>query len=377
MNKTILWKNLLGQQRAKQVLGCALQNNALGHAYLFCGDEGTGTVAAALELAMALLCRQSQDAPCYHCDACEKAMHNAHPDLSLVVPLALQKEHRSSDGSLSESGWLYAAQSAAFKIAHPYEPLEYQGIPTIPVEWMKELNHSILRGAVEGGNKVVIVCGIDLMNKEAANAMLKTLEEPPAGTTMILCSQRPHAVLPTIVSRCQIVRFGALSAQQLREQLTLRFGESTDAATLNQAVESAQGSLGQAITLVQNPPVQVIEQCQLIFSLAQHNDWLQAAQELDSLAATSDFGVLEKLFLYSMFFIRNSYLSTIAEAQSCYDINSPLQLDALRGCAPEQIEALVEVCESALSAVRARGNNALVLVTFLMKIMEILHVKKQ
>jgi DNA polymerase III gamma/tau subunit len=184
-------------------------------------------------------------------------------------------------------------------------------------------------------------------------------------------------VLPTIVSRCQIVRFGALSSQQLLEQLTERFGQSADATTLSQAVESAQGSLGQAITLVQNPPVQVIEQCQLIFSLAQHNDWLQAAHELDSLAATADFGALEKLFLYCMFFIRNSYLSTIAEAQSCYDTNSPLQLDALRGLAAEQIEALVEVCESALSAARARGNNTLVLVTFLMQIMEILHVKKQ
>ena len=110
MTKTLLWKNLVGQDRVKEVLANAFTHEMLGHAYLFCGDEGTGKFAAALELSMALLCSDPGKAPCYACDSCTKVLRYAHPDFHVIMPVSLEKEHKK-DGKLSAEGWNFLASS--------------------------------------------------------------------------------------------------------------------------------------------------------------------------------------------------------------------------------------------------------------------------
>jgi len=171
----IKWKQFAGQERIKDVLGAAYEHNTLGHAYLFCGEAGTGKFAAALELGMALLCKSEHVHPCYECEACRKVLHYTHPDFHVIMPVSLQKEHKSDSSKLTDEGWKYISGAIGARIANPYFPREFSTLPSIPVEWMRELNHAVLRGALEGGKNVAILDGVDTMNKESANSMLKTL----------------------------------------------------------------------------------------------------------------------------------------------------------------------------------------------------------
>ncbi|MCL2218538.1 MAG: hypothetical protein FWC23_01180 [Chitinispirillia bacterium] len=216
------WNKLVGQNRVKSVIGQAFQVGALGHAYLFCGERGTGKFAAALDIAMALLCRHSEARPCGVCPACKKVASYSHPDFHIIMPLFLQNEHKKDGGSLSDEGWAFAGAEAKRRIGDPYRLPQYSGPPSIPVDWIREANSAIMRGGTEGPANAVIIDGVDTMSHMAANAMLKTLEEPPPGTVMILLTDKPHSVLQTILSRCQTMRFALLPPDTIKSELYKR-----------------------------------------------------------------------------------------------------------------------------------------------------------
>jgi DNA polymerase-3 subunit delta' len=368
--KRLVWKNLVGQERTKEVIGAAFDNGALGHAYLFCGDEGSGTVQAAVELAAGLLCESDGDAPCYRCPACTRLLHYAHPDFHMVFPVYLAKEHRGSDNSLSQRGWDYLCETAGRRVRDPYLPLDHSGVPTIPVEWIREVNHAVQRGPLSADTNVAVVCGADVMQKESANAMLKTLEEPPSHTLIILCTERPHLLLPTIVSRCQVVRFGYVSTSDILSALAGRFRDTVAAEALERAAEGAQGSLGRALLAVESPLDEIAGHVRTLWGLARQGDWLTASAEIGELARVRDFGFYEKLFTFYISGVRTAFLGGLPDTQNyistSFEPPAGVDLDVHRA------QRLLDACEQALRGVRARGNIALILVNFLMGTMEIL-----
>lgn len=372
------WKHLVGQDRIKEVLGTAFANNSLGHAYLLCGDEGVGTVLAALELAMAVLCLDQNAPPCYQCESCRKVIRYAHPDFHLIFPLYLQKTHRSSGGALSEEGWRYLSESVQHKIAEPYVKTEHQGIPTIPVEWVRETNHAIVRGTLSGRTNVAILCGIDTMNKESANAMLKTLEEPPPNTLIVLCTERPHAVLPTILSRCQILRMGHLKDEQIAEALRRRADDGdVEHERLQTLVQGAQGSLGRALQMLSTPLDQAAEEARNLLLLAGEPDWLKVAQTIDQLTQTRDFALYERLLQCCIHTIRASFLAKVQESSKYISDPSSAVSSLLARIPAYDVDRLLDACETALRGVRARGYVPLVLTTFLLELREIVYEQEQ
>src|SRR6516164_3341001 len=165
----------------------ARKRGRLAHAYLFCGPPGVGKRLFANELAKALLCENPPGAQleaCDRCPACHQVEAGTHPDF--------------------------------FAAGRPEENLE------IPIELVRELCRSFSLKAARGRGKVALLDDADDLNEYSANCFLKTLEEPPAGAVLILIGTRPDRQLPTIVSRCQVVRFAPLPqplvAALLREQ---------------------------------------------------------------------------------------------------------------------------------------------------------------
>jgi DNA polymerase-3 subunit delta' len=195
----------------------ARRRGRLAHAYLFTGPPGVGKRLFANELAKALLCENPPGErleACDQCPGCVQVEAGTHPDL--------------------------------FVIARPEESTG------IPVEVMRELSRGLSLKAARGHGKVGIVDDADCLNDPitghaSANAFLKTLEEPPPGSVLILIGTRPDLQLPTIVSRCQVVRFAPLPrdviADLLREQ---NVGE---AAQVDRLARLSGGSLGQAQAL--------------------------------------------------------------------------------------------------------------------------------
>ncbi len=165
------WQGLSSQARVVAQLRRAIELDRVPHAYLFTGPPGAPLYDAALALATALSCQRARGEGCGECDACAKIAGGIHPD---VVTL------------LREG----AAQ-------------------IIPIESVR--NQVIARMGLpphEGPLRVFIVEEATALAPPAANALLKTLEEPPARTLFVLCSTAPEQLLPTIRSRCQRVRFG-------------------------------------------------------------------------------------------------------------------------------------------------------------------------
>jgi DNA polymerase III subunit delta' len=184
------FRDLIGQRDARAVLQGALRSGCISHAYLFVGPEGVGRRTAALAFAQALLCRRGGDDACGECDACRKIAAGAHPDLRIIAP-----------GGRTESG----AERRA-----------------VGIEQVRDLKHDAAYPPYEAKWKVFIIEDAEAMRAEAANSLLKVLEEPPAQSVIVLLSESETALLPTIVSRSQIVRFSFVPAGEIASALAGR-----------------------------------------------------------------------------------------------------------------------------------------------------------
>jgi DNA polymerase III delta' subunit len=375
---SIIWRNCAGQHRIKEVLDAAIANNSLGHAYLFSGEAGCGKFAAALDLASALLCEnQNGQRPCMTCASCQKVLHYAHPDFHIVMPLSIPKEHKDSGGDLSEEGWKNISDAVKSRIENPYALPDHTKVPEIPVEWIRETNHTILRGPLESGYNVVIIDGVDSLRKESANGMLKVLEEPRPGTIMLLLTDRISAVLPTIVSRCQIARFSWLSPEELREELTRRLAiDTADRARLENVIHT--GSLGRSIELWNNPADVEIAEASAFWDLCVAKNWPELTALIDRLSEWNDFSKYENLFMETIARIRNAFLRELPGTENVFlgDRSRIVDFPGPRNL--ELVEKLSGLCQSSIAAVRAHVNSTLVLANFAIALTEALrHGEKQ
>lgn len=380
MQKRLVWQNLIGQNRIKETLAAAFESGSLGHAYLFCGASGVGKFQAALELAFALLCSREGGVPCYKCESCRQILSYSHPDFHLVFPVKLEKSHKSSGDSskLSGEGWKYISEETRKKINNTYSVSESR-LMHIPVEWIRELNHSIMRGTIQGKTNVAIVCDVDIMQKASANAMLRTLEEPPSNTVILLLSQRPHAVLPTIRSRCQILRFGGIADDDLKNSLSSSSPLKPDDPKISYAVQCAGGSYGKAMTLIEESIDVYADQADYLWELcvrrASNKEVTSALERVayDFLGGGFDYAAAEKLLVSFLHIIRKIFFQNI-NGKEAYIINEKIiSKTEIPPVNAETAGRLYDSCEEAISAVRARGNVLLVLITFLMSISEIIH----
>jgi DNA polymerase-3 subunit delta' len=374
----LVWKTTAGQDRVRSALGNAFANDSLGHAYLFSGAAGVGKFSCARELAMAMLCEAGDPVPCHECESCRQVRHYAHPDFHMVMPVVLHKEQKSADGKLSQAGWEAVAQSCREKLEDPYALADWPGLPVMPVEWIREVNHAILRGPIKAKRTVTIFGDVDMMRQESANAMLKTLEEPPPGTLLILMTERIHAVLPTILSRCQIIRFGYIAEECIREELARRFDDQRDGERVVRAAQSADGSLGRALRLYRQPLDALIEEARTLWELCMAPDWLQRAQGFEALIARAlddgrDYRTCEKIFSYAGDLIRDSVLTGMADTEKYIRNEFVSPALASRRMSPETANTLLAICQDAVSGMRARGNIMMALVAFSIRVRAALH----
>jgi DNA polymerase-3 subunit delta' len=220
------FSELIAQDRALSPLRSALRRGALHHAYLFGGPEGVGKARAARLLAQAANCEgpgaPSQGDACGACGPCRKIEKGIHPDV------------------------VHLAEERAMAKAGTWEPKAGR-TPSrdIVVDQVRDLvDRRLSLKRFEGRRRFVIVDPADAMNPQAQNALLKTLEEPPEDTTLVLVAASPDALLPTIRSRCLRVPFAPISAEVLAARLVAE-GHPPEKARLAAAL--AGGSLGRAL----------------------------------------------------------------------------------------------------------------------------------
>jgi DNA polymerase III subunit delta' len=367
------WPHCIGQRRVKEVLESAVAGGSLGHAYLFSGAGGCGKFAAALDLAFILLCENDAGRPCMKCPSCTRVLHYAHPDFRVIMPVVLSKEKKQkNDDGITETGFKEISERISERIVDPYLAPQHEKVPEIPVELVRDLSHTILRGAHGKGPNVAVFDGIDSLNKESANSMLKLLEEPPAGTVLLLLTERPNAVLPTIVSRCQILRFSWCRPDEIRAELCRRFSVQPTDPKLDAVINT--GSLGRSLFLWNNPADEVRKEADALWDLSLRKDWTGLGSAVDRLQEQGDFSMYEQLFLEFMQRARTTFLRELGGTENVFSSDRTGTGGNLTRAAAEQ---LLDLCERSIAAVKARANMMLVLAHFAITLTETLHGEKQ
>ncbi len=206
------WQNVRGHDAVIEAFDRARRRGRLAHAYLFAGPHGIGKRRFAVELARALLCEAPPGTrleACGTCASCALVEAGSHPDL--------------------------------FITGRPEDKLEF------PIDVMKEFCRQFSLKSARGHGKVAVLDDADDLNDESANCFLKTLEEPPPGSLLILIGSGTERQLPTIVSRCQVVRFAPLPEDLVVELLRAQGIEDTK--QLHRLARLGGCSPGQALEL--------------------------------------------------------------------------------------------------------------------------------
>jgi DNA polymerase-3 subunit delta' len=196
---------ILGHQRLRGLLGRAIGHHRLPPALLFSGPSGVGKKTLALAVGRALLCEVDDGDTCDICAACSRAARGLHPDAILIEP----------DGA------------------------------SIKIEQVRDVVREIAGRPFEGRARAVVFDEAHLLTEQAQNALLKSLEEPPATSHVFLVTASPQALLPTIRSRCQMLRFSPLPQSLLETHLRETSGVSAEEARLRAVLSG--GSLGVAL----------------------------------------------------------------------------------------------------------------------------------
>ncbi len=179
------FQQIAGQDRAKSLLRNALAANRLAHAYLFAGTPGSGRMEMAQAFAQAIFCERGGSDACGECLECRKVLHGNHPDLHIIRP----------DGA------------------------------TVKIEQIRSLQRELSYRSSGAGYKIYIIESAETMTTQASNSLLKFLEEPPSPVVAILLAPSAQAVLPTILSRTQLVPFVPGDRQAL-ENILVQEGKS-------------------------------------------------------------------------------------------------------------------------------------------------------
>ena len=246
------WNSIIDQERVVETLRRALRRERVAHAYLFHGPDGVGKRAVALEMARALQCTEQADEACGACAACRKTERMVHPDVHILFPYP----KGTDEGDVAERIQRFGTD--------PYAAVDYVRRPSLsdPSETSNKqvmyhidrVQEDVLRPMrfrpVEGQYKVALLTDVQHMNETAANAFLKLLEEPPPQTVFLLTTSRPEQLLPTIVSRCQRLRFDPLLPEAIETALQERAGMAPDEASM--LARMADGSYSRAVELAEN-----------------------------------------------------------------------------------------------------------------------------
>lgn len=320
------FSGILGQGKAVNLLSRALDSDRLAHAYLFSGPEGVGKFAIAKAMAAGVFCLSRQKTPCGECGGCVKFQSGNHPDFTVVSP-----------------------EGAAIKIAQ-----------------IRELKKALTFSPFEAKKRVVVLEDVHTMRREAGNSLLKLLEEPPPDNLLLLLSSESELLLPTIVSRCQVIPFYPLSIKLTADVVQQRQPEVNREQALLLA-DLADGSPGRALamdslglldirkqiisellTAPKDSPV-MVEKALLLAE--------EAAELQDKLASL--FDLLQIFFKETMIFYlggkNRQVLSEIERARERWNL--------------EQLSDKVQAIEYALRALDRNCNRALVCEVLFLKLL--------
>lgn len=243
---------VVGQQPIIQTLKNAIVQNRIAHAYLFCGPRGTGKTSIAKIFAKMLNCEDGSNKPCGKCINCKMVQNGSHPDI-------IEIDAASNNG----------------------------------VDEVRNLIDKVKYAPMQGKYKVYIIDEVHMMTTGAFNALLKTIEEPPAHVVFILATTEPNKVIPTIISRCQRFDFNKVSQKDIEKRLSIVCKEEKieiDPEAISLIAQLADGGMRDSLS--------ILDQC---IAYCSSNITVDNVREIYGVLTTSDIGKLfEHLYAHEV-----------------------------------------------------------------------------
>jgi len=381
-----------GHQELINKLTGSVKEGRVSHAQLFAGSEGYGSLALALAFARYVGCenRQKTDS-CGTCKSCIKHEKMIHPDLHYVFPVIKKKSGQSEPGNndpqkkekpkrdepISDD---FLPQWRTFISESPYRSLN---------DWFAEIGHEdagqgmiytaesseILRKLslkpYEANYKIMIIWHPERMNQTSANKLLKIIEEPPENTLFLLVSDEPDRILPTILSRCQIVKIPPFSNDEVKSYLRSTYG-----TTENEAAEIAflsRGNLLRAISIIEKDESvsQNLDNFRNLMRFAWKRDVMSLVEWAEKLAASGREA--QKNFLdYSLRLLRENLMLFLKQLRNEMVFLSEEEASFSEKfhayITPEKCSLLAEEFNSAFMHIEANGYARLVFLDLAMKV---------
>ena len=306
------FSNIIGQQEVKNNLVELVQQNRLSHALLFISKEGSGGLSLALSFAEYIVCekvngrgaaaepvaslfgdeptpatdtRQPATDSCGTCPACVKAQQLIHPDIHFSYPVVTKKAGSPLISTDYITEWREFIKN--YPYGNVYDWLQFIGAENkqgnITAQECNDIIRKLNLKSFESEYKILVMWLPEYLGNEG-NKLLKLIEEPPANTLFILVAENESLILPTIVSRCQVVRIPALETTDIERALIER--NKTEAATARQVASVSEGNYREALQLVQHSD----EDWQSLL-----REWLNAIMKTGPIAQTKWVEEVSKL----------------------------------------------------------------------------------
>ncbi len=246
------FKDIIGQEKTKALLLKEAKKGRISHAQMFIGDRGIGKLPLAIAFSQYLLCESpSAKDSCGTCNACVKVKQLVHPDIHYVFPVVKSSQSKVSVSDDRREQWnTFVKQSHYFNLQMWQEHLDEMGKNAqIGVDESRNILKKLSLKSYSGKYKIMIIWLPEKMNTSAANKLLKILEEPPENTLFFLVCDAIETILPTIISRTQIIKVPNLKVDEVKDYL---IKEKKVPAPQAQSIASlTQGNLVEGIIMSQ------------------------------------------------------------------------------------------------------------------------------
>ena len=322
--------DIIGHSRQLAPLRAALGSRRLHHAYLFVGPEGVGKHTIAMVLAQAVHCVERNDDGCGRCAQCERIINGNHPDVRMVGRLEGKKE--------------------------------------ITIQQVREIERELRYRSFEGERKIAVVDPAGAMNPAAQNALLKTLEEPPENSLIILITPNGGELLPTLRSRCLRLSFAPLSRTQIAEFLKRNGGVSDRDVDVIAAM--GMGSIGRAVGLKNGEWMDKRRSWGAVLGQLSGGDYQAAMAEAEALATDREETL--EFFRWVDSWFRDLLVYTVTRGQErIVNLDMLAEIEQqVRGVGGTRALRALEEIAAASAAIQRNLNRRMVLEKFFFTVME-------
>lgn len=373
------WERVIGQERVKKLLMQILVSGKIPSAFLFDGPEGVGKDALAIELAKTLNCEKSNEEPCEQCVSCKQANALHHPNIHLVFPLPRGDNETKEDGpldKLDEKTMKKIREELSLKAQDPYHKISIPKAQVIKINSIREVIREDSLSLYQHGYRVIIVIQAEAVGTESANALLKVLEEPSDRTVFILTTNKRNSLLPTIVSRCQSLRFDLLAEKEIAETLIKKFGiPQTDAKV---KARLADGSYGKAVDIIGTDTLDIREEALDILREVATNNYSQISSRGKKALESKDLMRIETLLKMLQIWLRDAaivYSGLPGEAINQDKIEILEKM--VKSFDGAQLVGATNSVDEAISQLHSNVNLGLIFVNLLMRLSGVLNRKKE